>query len=191
MSKLVFVTIGFVEFHKGQDLLIEAIESIDSDLLEQCEFIIVGNSSSLFAKELKERIKKISCIKMLGIINRKEIHRLLTCSNVLICPSREDSMPTVCAEAMMHKIPCIVSSAVGTSIYINHKHNGLVFSNGNVDDLMNNIIWCINNKYKLIDMGEKAYDVYKKYFSVEAFEEKLMKYVREMIIESDDIDECN
>ncbi len=181
MNKLIFIIIGFVELHKGQDILLEAIKRIDIDLLKRCEFIIVGNKSSMFARKLETQIEEIPCVKMIGTVNRKEIHELITCSDILICPSREDSMPTVCAEAMMHKVPCIVSDATGTAEYITDEYDGLIFKNEDVDGLMRKIIWCLNNRNAIEDMGEKAYSIYQKIFSIEAFENCLLKHVNEMI----------
>ena len=72
MNKLIFIIIGFVELHKGQDILLEAIKRIDIDLLKRCEFIIVGNKSSLFARKLETQIEEIpqTCSK-LSLSNNK------------------------------------------------------------------------------------------------------------------------
>lgn len=81
-KKICFVTIGYIEARKGQD---------------------------------------IPEIIMTGTMDRKGIHDILECADVMVCPSREDPMPTVAAEAMMHKVSCIVLDATGTAEYICHK----------------------------------------------------------------------
>lgn len=181
MNKLRFITIGFVEYHKGQDILIDAIKKMDESLLEHCIFLLVGNKSSLFAKSLETQIEKIPFVEMIGMVNRREIHKLIATSDVLVCPSREDSMPTVCAEAMMHKVPCIVSNATGTAAYIIDGHDGLIFKNEDIDDLKEKIIWCIKNQDNLPEIGNRAFDIYQRFFSMDAFEKNLLKYVQEMI----------
>ncbi len=54
-------------------------------------------------------------------------------------------MPTVCAEAMMHSVPCILSDAAGTAAYVEDGVNGLVFQSENVQELSEKIKWCMNH----------------------------------------------
>lgn len=179
-SKLKFLTIGYIEWRKGQDLLIDTLEQISDDDLGDSEFVLVGHDSSVMAQDIKKKIQGKYYIKILGTVNRDEIHRLLEEANVLICPSREDPMPTVCAEAMMHGVPCVVSDVTGTSEYISDGYNGLIFKSENIDELKDKIIWCINHKEELIEMGKRARIVYEKHFSEEVFEKNILKYVEEI-----------
>ena len=176
-----FVTIGYIERRKGQDVLIDAIEGLPEDISLRCEFVLIGQDDSLMAHELRERIADMLWIEMMGFVGRDRIHEVLDESDVLICPSREDPMPTVCAEAMMHKIPCLVSDATGTASYIRDGYNGLVFKNGNIDELKKKIIWCVEHPDEIKEMGSRSYEIYRNVFSMETFETNLLKYVSEMI----------
>ena len=180
-SKLTFVTIGYIEWRKGQDILIEAIEHLSEDVLSRAEFILIGQNTSLMAKELKKRVEKRSNVKMAGTVSREEVHAVLENADVMICPSREDPMPTVCAEAMMHSVPCLVSDATGTAEYIKDGYNGLIFKSEDTKNLREKIEWCIQNRSVLKDMGKRAFEIYRNTFSQEAFESNLLKYVEEMI----------
>lgn len=75
---------------------------------------------------------------MLGTMDRNGIHSILKTAELIIVPSREDPMPTVAAEAMMHSLPCIVSDAAGTARYLTEGRNGWVFEQGNVPELSQN-----------------------------------------------------
>ena len=180
-SKVRFITIGYIERRKGQDLLIDAIELLSKDIKENAEFILIGDNTSHLAFEIANRIKDFNYIKMIGSVSRDEIHRFLDNSDIMICPSREDPMPTGCAEAMMHKVPCLVSDAIGTAACIKNEYDGLIFKREDVNDLYNKIKWCINNKSKIRKMGEKSFEIYKRYFSQNVFETNLLKYVEEMV----------
>lgn len=181
MSKMTFITIGYMEWRKGQDLLIDAIEQLPNEMTNCAEFVLVGQNTSLMAQKLTERILKIKNVKMPGTVSREEVHRLLDDADVMICPSREDPMPTVCAEAMMHRIPCLVSDATGTSAYIKDGYDGLTFKSEDVTELKDKIVWCVRHRDELSEMGDRAYRIYENFFSEKAFEHNLLLHVEEMI----------
>lgn len=178
-KKVIFTTIGYVEERKGQDILIEAIKNLPKSIKEQCEFWLVGQDTSLLAQRIKQDAKGIPEVIFKGTVGREEINRILSETDVLICPSREDPMPTVAAEAMRQSTMCLVSDATGTSEYIHHKEDGLVFENGNVSQLALDIAWCVENKNALREMGKNARSIYENVFSVEVFERRLMEVIEE------------
>lgn len=175
-----FTTIGYIEWRKGQDILIDALERIWPESLAGSEFLLVGQDSSAMAQRLRERTAERSWIRMSGTVDRKEIHQILDSTDVLVCPSREDPMPTVCAEAMMHRVPCLLSDAVGTAAYISDGVDGMAFKSGDIDALREKILWCMKNKDALKRMGNEAYKVYEAFFSMKAFERNLLAHVKEM-----------
>lgn len=178
-EKVIFTTIGYVEERKGQDILIDAIRKLPDSIKKQCEFWLVGQDTSLLAQRIKQVTEDIPEVVFKGMVDREKINRILGETDVLICPSREDPMPTVAAEAMRQSTMCLVSDATGTSEYIQHKENGMVFESGNVPQLALDIAWCVENKKILREMGEKARVIYEKVFSVEVFEERLMEVIEE------------
>lgn len=176
-----FVTIGFIEWRKGQDILVKAIDSLDENILSRSTFTFVGSDTSAMAGSLKKNMRHLKNVTFTGKVNRKKINELLSSSDVMICPSREDPMPTVAAEAMMHSMPCILSDATGTAEYIDDGKNGLVFSSENADDLKNQITWCVNNADKINTMRPKARKVYEEHFTEDIFEKDLLRLIKEAL----------
>ncbi len=174
-DKVCFLTIGYIENRKGQDILIQAIGMLPEEDRKKAEFYLVGQDSSLMAQQLKEETADWDNIFFTGTVDREEIHRLLTKGDVLICPSREDPMPTVAAEAMMHSLPCILSDAAGTAEYICDGRDGFVFPCQNVSKLAEKIGWCINHCDCLYSMGAEARKIYVSRFSSDVFERELVK----------------
>lgn len=177
-----FMTIGYIENRKGQDVLISAIKLLPKELLLKCEFYLVGQNTSLLAQQIEEEIKQIPQVVMKGTVNRDEINRLLCQTDMLICPSREDPMPTVAAEAMMHSVPCIVSDVTGTASYIHDSDDGFIFQCENAHMLADKIVWCVDNKDRLKNMGKKARKLYEKHFSMPAFEKQFLEIINEVDI---------
>lgn len=176
-----FITIGFLEDIKGQDVLVQAVRKLSSDVRNQCSFFIVGHDKTLFGERIHKESTGIGKIYFTGSVDRQEIHRLLSEADVLICPSRQDAMPTVAAEAMMHSVPSIVSDVTGTAAYIHDGEDGFVFPSGDAQALAERIEWCIANKAELQSMGKKARMLYEKYFSMPAFEKRFMEVICEAL----------
>ncbi len=175
-----FVTIGFLENIKGQDLLIQAIQKLPDDIRNQCKFYIVGYQNTLFGDKVYNEGKDLKEVIFTGNISHKEVHRLLNNTDILVCPSRQDSMPTVVVEAMMHSVPCIVSDVTGIASYIHNEMDGFVFKNEDVQMLVEKIEWCVTNKKKLMNMGLSARKLYERYFSMETFENALLNIINEI-----------
>ena len=173
--KIRFITLGFVEDRKGQDILAKAVLLLDQDIRELCEFYIVGKNTSAMAQELMKTMADISEIVYTGMVD--DVHEYIVDSNVLICASREDPMPAACAESMMHSVPCIVTDAAGTAEFITNRENGLVFKSEDAVDLSEKISWCVRNSDKLESMGKNARKIYDDYFRMDSFEANLMRVI--------------
>ena len=53
------------------------------------------------ARQIKQKIQTIPQVVLTGTVNRTQIDEILNKADVLVCPSRQDPMPTVAAEALM------------------------------------------------------------------------------------------
>lgn len=173
--------VGYLEEIKGQDILLEAISRLSLEKRKKIQMFLVGQDKTLFGDYLKKKYAYLENVEYVGVINRKEIHRLYDEIDILVCPSRQDSMPTVVAEAMMHSKVSIISDAVGTKKYIMDGINGFIFQSESICELQKRIEWCVNHKDRLIDIGKMARKTYEKIFSKSAFEARLMGICGELL----------
>lgn len=174
-EKVCFVTIGAIEERKGQDILLRAIGLLEAKIRKQAIFYLIGQNTSLLAAQIREEAEQMPEVRVSGPVGREEIDRMLRNADVMICPSREDPMPTVAAEAMSYGVPCIVSDVTGTASYIREGKNGLIFESENAEALAYKIGRCIEDRDRLEQMGENARLIYEQYFSMEVFEKNVMK----------------
>lgn len=169
-----FAIIGHLQPHKAQDVFIKAAMSLPISLSRKARFFIVGSNHTLFANQLKELSKGRENIYFLGEQSRNQIARLYRDTiHVLVCPSRTDSLPTVAAEAMMYKIPCIVSDSTGTASHIQNGVNGWVVPCEDIERLSNIMELLIRTPEQIVEAGENARKVYEKMFSLSVFEKRL------------------
>ena len=179
-DKICFVTIGYIEERKGQDLLVQAIQRLPDEYRTKAVFYLVGQDSSMMAQQIKAEIKNMPEIIMTGTVDRDGIKKILNDADVMICPSREDPMPTVATEAMMYSVPCILSDAAGTADYVRDGIDGFIFPSESVEELSVRIQWCIDHNQELSEMGIRARQIYEKFCSMKVFEENLLDIVNEV-----------
>lgn len=172
-DKVCFATIGYIESRKGQDILLQAVSALEPDIRSQAVFYLVGQNTSAMAGKIMETARDIPEIIITGPVGREEIDRILEETDMLICPSREDPMPTVAAEAMMHGVPCLVSDAAGTAAYIEDGTDGMVFCCEDAGQLKGLLETCILDRERLKKMGENARRIFMDYFSMDAFRLRL------------------
>lgn len=180
-KKFRFVTIGFLEDIKGQDILFQAVAMLPLQIRNSIEVFLIGHDLTLFAEQLKEKYNYLSEVQFIGKVDRNKLHEILDKTDVLVCPSRQDSMPTVVAEAMMHAVPCIVSDAIGTVEYIKNGQDGMIFHSENVVELKALMQGCVEHAEMLKTIGKNARKIYEKVFSMEAFETELIDVVEKII----------
>ncbi len=177
-KKLVFCTVGSILEIKGYDILIDSIEKLESNKSEQAEFLFIGTSvDNEYGNWIEERVKSIKNIHRINKSTRKEMMQYYQQIDVLIIPSREETMSIVATEAMMLGKVCIISNTSGMADYVENYSNGLIFSSGNSDELSEKIQWCINNPELLKEMGKSARTVYEKIFSMNVFAKNLEKVI--------------
>ena len=168
----IFAFIGSCDYRKGEDVFFYAAEILDKES-NDAQYWIIGDSS----RDIQARYLHRSSISFFGILTQDEMKEKYSEIDVVVCPSRNDPMPVVVTEGMMMKRVCIVSDHTGQAGIIEDKHSGLVCKSGNPEDLYQKMKWVIDNKDKWDEIGENAYLVYKKHFSMGIFEDNLMKVI--------------
>ncbi|MGI8819369.1 MAG: glycosyltransferase family 4 protein [Chthoniobacterales bacterium] len=125
-SPLRFVTIGTYEHRKGQDILLDAIVRLPSDVRERVRFQIAGRElEPVFCRELRARSNDLH-VQLEGALSHVEALRLLSQADALVLPSRDETMPIVLLEAMSLGKAVIATEVGGIAEWIDDGHNGLL-----------------------------------------------------------------
>ncbi len=172
-QKKIFAVVGYVSELKGQDIFAQAVERLCTKwTLEQAEFWLIGSvGKDAYLKE----ILRLSGgnIEVKGAMNRKQIMSAYQEIDVVVCPSREDSLPIVMTEGMMYGKVCIASDRTGTADLIREKENGLVCRAEDVDSLADAMEWVLTHPEECVAIGKKARETYESIFTMDAFRERL------------------
>ncbi len=163
------IIFGSVAEHKGQLDAILAVKEL-AERKENVELLIVGPGTGDYIEILKELIARENLheyVKILGWL--EDVFPTVIEADVVLVCSRYEAFGRVTAEAMMLKKPVIGTYAGGTAELIQHGYNGLLYTHGDYKQLASHIKYFIDNKEKIIELGENGYHFAKKTFTRDKF----------------------
>lgn len=144
-----YLFVGRVSEEKGIDIFCEAFTKLLESKMIFGDVIVIGAGPLLAS--LQEKYERI---KFVGWKNRFEIEEYIKDTRCLVFPSRwYEGAPLTPIEFMSHGIPCIISDCCAATEYIEDS-TGLTFSTGNVENLMDKIIYANNyDNWKVISLN--------------------------------------
>lgn len=177
-----FIIIGDIANHKGQDIVVAAINQLPQNIREKSVFVFVGKvCDKLIFNEIEAAILKYpKNVINLGVLKQDEIAVLYKQSDCLICSSREDSMPIVVTEAMMYSKIVICSENAGSVSFIDTYNSGFIYYGNNSSELCEKICYIVNNIATLDVIRQNARKNYEEVFSAEAFDKNVKAIMEEI-----------
>lgn len=149
-NQFTILYIGRLELWKGVHILLQAFDNIEND---QIELQLAGRVMPEIKPYLSKTNKNVA---VLGELNTAELSRQIKQADVVVLPSLNDAFGMVIIEAMLHGVPVIASTAsAGPDIIVNEQ-NGLLVEPNDVTDLENKLVWSIDNRDRLVEMGRRA-----------------------------------
>ena len=177
-ERICFAVVGAVQPHKGQDLFLEAVRRLPGSLRAKAEFLIVGEDQTALAEILRNDANQLPEVHLLGEMDRASILALYRRIDVLVCSSREDTMPIVATEAMMFSHPCIASDHVGTCQYLHDGIDGVIYSVDDTQALADAMAAFIEHPERAAAMGQRARKIYEEVFALPKFQQRLRQLVK-------------
>lgn len=180
-DKTVFSIIGTVSRRKGQDILCKAVGLLPEEILRECVFLFAGG---VFERDVMGDIESLSAkypenVIYAGQLPREKTDDLYRMTDCVLCPSRDDPLPTVITEGWMHGKMCICSAAVGSTAYIREGENGLILRENTPEE------WaaCLRKTLREKPFAKKEVagccrDTYLKYFGEETFAANLFNEIK-------------
>lgn len=167
---------GEIYERKGQDIFLSAVEQLPDMTLDNSFFFLMGKKSlGEFGKDITNRSLEINNCILLGERTPEEMHDLYRLLDVVVVPSRQETVSMVAVEAMMMGKVCIVSDHTGIAEYIEQGKNGFVFRSENVEELNQLMLWCYQHQECLKEIGENARKTYEQNFTMEIFTRNLQE----------------
>ncbi len=181
---MTIAVIGTIDKRKAQDILLEAITRMPRELRVKLKVIFVGQldeNDIIFADKIRVLQNQIDNFEWIPEMTQEKLNRFIQCIDVLVCPSRDDPMPIVVTQAMMHEKVCVMSENVGQAEFIKQAVNGFVFPNEDSKTLMVILVWMLENKNRHSMIGKASREIYKSEFSENIMEQRLSLIINELL----------
>lgn len=162
--------IGQLIERKNLFLLLKAIKLL-SMKRKRFRLIVVGDGH--LRSSLEEEVIRLgidSYVRFYGF--RRDALKLLKSLELLILPSLMEGIPRCVMEAMAAMVPVAASDMAGNKELISHGKTGLLFDPYNEDELVQRIIYIMDNKEDTALMVQKARKrIEEQYSNLRMFEE--------------------
>ncbi len=168
-SHIIIATTGRLARQKGHHLIVPAIPHI----VRECpgtRFLWVGDGEE--RQNLQNQLREYRCLEYVRITGWvDDVSRCLDISDYFLFPSLFEGLPLSPLEAMMHRLPVIISDATGNRDLFEDRSDGLVFRNGDSCDLMECVNYALANPEAMKILAEKAMKKLNLFSEVRMLEE--------------------
>ncbi|KKL49483.1 hypothetical protein LCGC14_2315050, partial [marine sediment metagenome] len=124
--------------------------------------------------KLTKKLKITKKVIFLGFISHDKLNSLYNIGDVYVLTSEQEGLSLSLLEALATTVPVISTNIVGNPEVIIHKETGLLFEPGNVNQLVNNLKYVLENPDKAEIIGKNA----RKYIVSNYSTHKIMKKLR-------------
>lgn len=169
-ERIRFLTLGSFEPRKGQDVLAEAISKMDGATRKRCTFKMAGRVlDDAFYDELKIAVADLEHVELIDALDHASALTLLNETDVLVLPSRDETMPIAILEAMGLGKAVISTDVGGVREWLRDGMNGLLVEKENPAALSEALATCANKPEfveRLQAAGRRTFD---RHFTLDRF----------------------
>ena len=149
----IILSVGRLETVKGYDIYFNALAKVDKNLLQNWRICIAGTGS--LKSELKELAKKLSLnIEFLGHVS--DVSPLYESAKIFVITSISEGLSNVLIESGYFGCARVSSDTVGARELIQNRTDGLLFKNGDTNELAKILNEILNNENLLQELGTNA-----------------------------------
>lgn len=150
-QRINFIFVGRVEGPKGVFYMLEAFKQLN-EIRDDWSLTFVGDLCG--NEELIH--KQYDFCNTVGHVNFSEMENFYKESDVFILPSLWEGLSLSLLEAMAMGLPVIATSMTGAEDIVRDYKEGIVVKPANIQDLIEAILWFLNNKNEIVKMGKLA-----------------------------------
>jgi len=176
-DKIRCILIGRIMPEKGYWILADCISEMSSDDRQELEIMTVGSpppTRPYLKDEFIDYLIKKGIDKNIKVLDfNPHIEDLINSADIVLVPSvMRDPFPTTVIEAMSAAKAVITTDGGGAMEIIKNKSNGIIIRRNNYADLLDALLYLINNRDIIRYLGENARETYKNDLCYESFRKR-------------------
>jgi len=178
--------VGRFDTHKGGDIVIEAFSRLlekepDARLIfagpDRGVEQVSGGSLNIESAIIKYIPKdKLGSVNYIGLADADTICQLRRESHLTIMASRNENFPYSVLESLASAAPIIAARVGGVAEVFKHEESGLFFHGSDIESLVENIVWLLNDQELLVRLSENAYSRCLNIFSPEIIANQAVEF---------------
>jgi glycosyltransferase involved in cell wall biosynthesis len=174
IGKVVIGVFGSYELRKGQDLAVAGMLCVPSELRDRAELRIFGRTlDRVFRSSLEQIAGNERSIVFFGEVDHRECLSQMAACDVVLAPSRDDSLPFVTLDALSLGKTVVCSHSTGTSAYLRDSHSGLILQENTPKEIGRVLARAISDDKLRARLGKGARGVWEQTFTIKNFTAKL------------------
>jgi glycosyltransferase involved in cell wall biosynthesis len=174
IGKVVIGVFGSYELRKGQDLAVAGMLCVPGELRDQAELRFFGRTlDRVFRSNLEQIAGEERSIVFFGEVDHRECLNQIAACDVVLAPSRDDSLPFVTLDALSLGKTVVCSHATGTSAYLQDGQSGLILRESTPDEIGRVLARAISDAGLRAVLGKGARAVCERTFSMRSFAKRL------------------
>ena len=142
------------ESRYGVDVLARAFVKVAQPREDAGLILLNGGSQGNVIRSILQKGSVLDRVTFGGQISQTDLPRWYHMADLYISPSHVDGSSVSLMEALACGIPCLVSDIPANREWIVEDENGWLFRDGDVDDLAKKILDAMNQREKLLVIGE-------------------------------------
>ncbi|MEH2162101.1 MAG: glycosyltransferase family 4 protein [Nostoc sp.] len=155
-TQIILVFCGRVGQRKGAFDLIQAFANLPDSQKKSAQLILAGDGEIEKAQQLAVSLNLINNVTFLGWINSQKRDEVLSKADVFILPSYNEGLPMAILEAMGWGLPVISTPVGGIPELVISNQNGLLVTEGKIQQLSEAIQLLIENETLRLSLGSAA-----------------------------------
>ena len=168
---------GARDYHKGYDLLVDALNNLrDIPHLKNLEILVFGQLAP------REKIDLGFRIHYMGHIHDDLTLKILyNAADILAIPSRQDNLPNTGVEALACGTPVIAFDTCGLPDIVDHRSTGYLAKAFNTEDFAHGINWLLSDSNRLSSLRTNSRNYAVSKFSFPVVADKYKSVYKEVL----------
>jgi glycosyltransferase involved in cell wall biosynthesis/GT2 family glycosyltransferase len=179
-NKLRFLVLGSIEPRKGQDIFLKAIAALPIEERGSAEFHLVGRvMDPEFGARIQSAAAELPNVFLDGPCDHAEALNAIRRCDVLVCSSRDETMPVTILEALSLGKGILSADVGGIGEVVADGHSALLVKPEDPDALAAGMQRLLRDRGLLAQLGRNARETFEKNFTQDRFGADFLRLVSE------------